>query len=92
MQKYKLGMTKDEFLIAAGRRHTPHYLVYQAIKYKVINRKHKCERCSYPHPHAHHPDYTKPLDVEWLRVSCHNQQDLWKHRRGPIVTDCNQRI
>lgn len=31
-----------------------------------------CERCAKPASlHAHHPDYDKPLDVEWLCRPCH---------------------
>ena len=35
----------------------------------------KCERCDKPHSrmNAHHEDYSKQLEVEWLCPSCHNR-------------------
>ena len=31
-----------------------------------------CEICGYPKTEAHHSDYTKPLEVNWLCVPHHN--------------------
>jgi hypothetical protein len=34
-----------------------------------------CERCGYGvGVHAHHEDYSKPLDVNWLCKPCHGQR------------------
>lgn len=30
-----------------------------------------CQRCGATPAQAHHPDYARPLDVEWLCVPCH---------------------
>lgn len=30
-----------------------------------------CKECGADNAHAHHHDYTKPLDVEWLCAACH---------------------
>lgn len=30
-----------------------------------------CEHCGAPYKHAHHEDYSRPLDVIWLCASCH---------------------
>ena len=52
------------------------------IKYKANNllssaikcgraEKNPCQKCGDTVAEAHHPDYTKPLDVVWLCRSCH---------------------
>lgn len=33
-----------------------------------------CQRCGASKAHAHHHDYSKPLDVEWLCPSCHKTE------------------
>jgi hypothetical protein len=30
-----------------------------------------CRRCGKPETQKHHPDYDRPLEVEWLCVPCH---------------------
>jgi hypothetical protein len=42
-----------------------------------IERK-PCEECGDPDAQMHHPDYTKPLLVEWLCLTCH----LILHRKA----------
>ena len=55
----------------AGRQVTVNWS--NAFSFRVIFGAGKaCEGCGYALPvAAHHPDYTKPLDVEWLCVDCH---------------------
>jgi hypothetical protein len=35
--------------------------------------KEPCYFCGTPEVHAHHHDYSKPLDVTWLCVKCHQR-------------------
>jgi ribosomal protein S27AE len=44
--------------------------VSYAIEKGRISRE-PCERCGSDPAHAHHDDYTKPLDIRWLCSSCH---------------------
>ncbi len=44
--------------------------VYKAIKAGKLKRK-PCEVCGALNTHAHHHDYSKPLDVKWLCPACH---------------------
>lgn len=62
-------------------KNTPHYIaqrkahhaVQHAIKSGKLIRK-PCEKCgSTEMIHAHHEDYAKPLDVQWLCVAHHRK-------------------
>lgn len=56
-------------------KYKAHWTVAHAIKAgKLI--KSNCEKCGSVKAHAHHDDYSKPLDVRWLCPKCHN-----KHHR-----------
>ena len=35
-------------------------------------RRQPCVQCGTPNAHAHHEDYSKPLEVIWLCRKCHN--------------------
>jgi len=57
--------------------------VHHALATGKIVRPITCERCgNSPAPtkigasriQAHHDDYSRPLDVKWLCVSCHNRE------------------
>lgn len=43
-----------------------------AAKSGKIVKPENCDRCNQPcHPQAHHHDYSKPLEVDWLCDPCH---------------------
>ncbi len=45
------------------------------VKAGRITRPDNCSRCKSPcKPEAHHPDYSKPLDVVWLCDQCHDEE------------------
>lgn len=49
-----------------------HRIVSKAIKSQELVRPEECEKCGKVRKLiAHHTDYSKPLDVEWLCRSCH---------------------
>jgi hypothetical protein len=49
-----------------------------AVKCGLLVRPDVCERCrgSFYYVEAHHEDYSKPLDVQWLCRSCHSNHHL----------------
>jgi len=52
-----------------------HNYVALAVKFGQLIRTESCEKCKIQcKPHAHHHDYTKPLEVEWLCRKCHGKE------------------
>jgi hypothetical protein len=51
-----------------------------------IVRPNRCERCEADcKPDAHHADYNKPLEVEWLCRSCHTSHHETERAASPFV-------
>jgi hypothetical protein len=63
-------------------RHKAHEAVNNAVRDGRLQKKRECQRCGITPKRieAHHADYSKPLDVEWLCKPCHAQAD--KERRA----------
>lgn len=60
---------------AAARKEHAQAIARRAIQRGEITRPEACERCQATgEVHAHHHDYSKPLDVEFLCRSCHRQE------------------
>lgn len=54
--------------------------IYARNATRVLRKEpHDCERCGAANAHAHHDDYTRPLDVRWLCRACHAVE----HRKVP---------
>lgn len=52
-----------------------HNATYRARKSGVLKQE-PCEVCGAENTHAHHEDYTKPLEVRWLCPSHHRQRHI----------------
>lgn len=60
-------------------------LFYRTLRKGLIRRRYRCEECrrtrerdasgKFREIEAHHPDYTKPLEVRWLCHRCHQIAD-----------------
>lgn len=55
-------------------------LTGNAIKYGKLVRQ-PCEVCGLPEAQAHHDDYSKPLEVRWLCIKCHNEYHVRKREQ-----------
>lgn len=58
-----------------------HKAVEYAVKVGKLPRC-PCERCGNPRSHAHHDDYSKPLDVMWLCATHHRERHREIDRLG----------
>jgi len=55
-------------------------LVTNALSSGKLKRPSTCSSCGGKcKPHAHHDDYSKPLDVDWLCRHCHRKLHGGKH-------------
>lgn len=55
-------------------RYKANTAVNNAIRDKRLIRPSNCDKCGIScKPQGHHDDYSKPLDVRWLCVDCHNE-------------------
>lgn len=62
-------------------------VVEAAINAGVLIKPDTCSACGKTNCRieAHHEDHTKPLDVEWLCVSCHRKRDYQIRREKGIL-------
>jgi hypothetical protein len=52
-----------------------------AVHHGRVKRQ-PCEVCGAPKAEAHHEDYSKPLDVEWLCPTHHRERERAKKERA----------
>lgn len=60
-----------EWQRANPEKHAAQRAAYEATVRGTLVRPATCSRCPNGSPHAHHDDYSKPLDVIWLCKECH---------------------
>jgi ribosomal protein S27AE len=64
--------------IADPEKYAARRAALYAVKIGKLRRPEACSDCGKTcKPHAHHADYSKPLDVTWLCGRCHGKE----HRR-----------
>ncbi len=67
-----------------------HNLLEYALKTGIVQRKDACEECGdsgtfkdgRAKVHAHHDDYSKPLEVRWLCQPCHHEWHKHSKAKG----------
>jgi len=80
----KRGNRQPSGYMAEYRKSNPekykaHNMVNNAVRDGRMSKPNHCEGCGdICNPHGHHEDYSKPLDVVWLCVSCHRTVHVLK--------------
>lgn len=64
--------------MAHPERYRARTAVNNAVRDGRLHRQ-RCGRCGAMRAEGHHPDYSKPLDVDWLCGDCHREE----HRASP---------
>lgn len=72
---------KRDFWVKAAKKKYPEKVKARTAVYGAIQRgdlvRQPCSVCGSPKSHAHHQDYSKPLQVDWL-CQKHHGQEHWK--------------
>lgn len=86
------GVSKDNYRYTKrfrerfAHKHKAHKTVRDAIRDGILERK-PCEVCgSNERIHAHHDDYSNPLDVKWLCQKHHNERHNELRKAGLEVS------
>lgn len=68
----------SESMLTARERDRIYKRVRRAVERGAILKPDQCQNCATrTRLHAHHEDYTKPLEVEWLCRPCHLRRHEW---------------
>ena len=62
--------SRKRWVTANPEKRQAHIVLGNSVRDGKI-QKNPCQKCGDAVAEAHHPDYTKPLDVVWLCRSCH---------------------
>lgn len=84
--KSRISRNSDTWNRKNPEAYKAHYLVGNAVRDKRLIKE-PCLFCGCDKVHAHHRDYSKPLDVIWLCPKCHhrlhaNFPETAAHERG----------
>lgn len=96
MKKHRESLGSKENLTLSDKYHIEHRVrgIFRTwVKANGVKPPEKCSRCGKPgRIIAHHPDYSKPLEVEWLCRPCHALEHIesLKGPRGPQKNPCGR--
>lgn len=74
-QREKFDERRRRWRAENPEKHKAHMAVNSAVRHGKLTKSTSCERCGARDVllHAHHEDYSKPLEVEWLCTGCHGE-------------------
>lgn len=80
--KAALAAARRRYIERNPEKRAAHVALGNALRRGKVIRPAQCEGCGQAgRVHAHHDDYSRPLDVRWLCVPCHERVH---HMKGPV--------
>jgi hypothetical protein len=67
---------RNALMRANAKLHADHHKARRKVRHEIVMgrmQRQPCEVCGAEEVHAHHDDYSKPLDVRWLCPSHHRE-------------------
>ena len=69
---------RDKWVSQSPEKRAAHVILGNAVRNSMILKPDFCSKCGKKEVsrkiHAHHHDYTKPVDVTWLCAQCHKDE------------------
>lgn len=59
-------------------------LIFSALRNKTLIKQ-PCEKCGCEKSEAHHEDYSKPLEINWLCKKHHVEADKLRRQREKLI-------
>jgi hypothetical protein len=76
--KLSVEASRIKWIEKSPEKRAAHVILGNAVKNGLIEKPNFCSKCGKKEVsrriHAHHHDYTKPVDVIWLCVQCHKDE------------------
>ena len=76
--KAAMNESRQKWVATSPEKRAAHVILGNAVKNGLIAKPDFCSKCNKKENsrkiHAHHHDYTKPVDVTWLCSQCHKDE------------------
>ena len=76
--KLSINASRKKWMEKSPDKRAAHVILGNAVRSGLIEKPNSCSRCGKIEVsrriHAHHHDYTKPVDVTWLCTQCHKDE------------------
>lgn len=78
--KLSMQTSRRKWIKKSPEKRAAHIILNNAVRNGLIKKPNYCSKCGKKEVsrriHAHHHDYTKPVDVTWLCTQCHKDEHM----------------
>jgi len=83
----RTSLAVENSILRHPEKQAARYAVLKALRNKILFKPSQCEICQEEvRPEAHHPDYSRPLEVVWACRRCHADIHSKKHKKDVIMS------